>query len=923
MIHQQAVSIKRRSFLQASGLVAMFGMLGIPFNPAKAAEEAEGVHLNPKMKDGWHYGHCRMCMRGTCPNLYRVENGIAVEVMGNPATPTTRGALCAKGQSIIQNTYNAFRVKAPMKRTNPKKGLDIDPQWVEITWDEALDTVANKLADIHKRDPRRFLYQVGFGDMDFFCTFMFYFAQTFGTPNFVKSNGILCTMHYASDLVQGVFPGSLPDASYARYLICMGMNTGMSIASCEGGNRGVFDLMYEGDKDFHLVVVDPRCSQEASKGEWVPIKPGGDLAFLMGLIHTMLYEIGRVDDHFLKWRTNAPYLIAPDGHYARGADGKPQIKDLSDGKIKSFDDKTLKDPDIWAVGLEVGGQPVQAAMVLVKEGFKDTTPEWAETICDVPAKRIRKIANEFIMNARIGETIKLPNSKGELVEMPVRGSIIESKRGIKNQRDGVACDLMCKMIAELIGAIDYPGGTVAKARSPIHLRPDADGVVEPKGEARDNPMNYPPKHINLSDYFPHKHTLPILAYKVAQDPRKYGFDYEIEASLTVGSNPISSTTEPYEILKGVANIPFAVNIAYNYDEMAQMSDILLASHSVLEKESVNCFEGAFDISTIETNNQRLMMYRDPLPPIFNTRQPQDIIIELCDRMGLLNKFNDNLNKVGVVLGEVTTAQVPPEDQFKPGIRYSISEIWDKGAKAAFNGRGIDYLKKNGLIIEERAPAEAYNSYWYKDGETRHPIYFERTLRSGERQRAFFNKYKDQLYCPDFVPEDNLKYYEAVVTWRPKEILNLKETDPYPLVATNFKSPTSPSRCAAVDQLPWLMEASETFDPQYGKICVNPLTAAKYGLKEGDMIWVESKSGKTKGPLHLSELFRPGTVNIAGSLGRLVKSLGMRAYNRPMYNLLCNGRPSESDPFQMGVQNNVPVKIYKVTGTLVDGVCKCD
>ncbi len=124
--------------------------------------------------------------------------------------------------------------------------------------------------------------------------------------------------------------------------------------------------------------------------------------------------------------------------------------------------------------------------------------------------------------------------------------------------------------------------------------------------------------------------------------------FSVEASLTVDSNPAASTTEPYEVVKGILNIPFAVNIAYHYDEMAQLSDILLASNSVLERESVNCFEGAFDISTIGTNNQRLMMYRDPLPPIYNTRQPQDIIIELCDRMGMIDEFNANLNKVGVV-----------------------------------------------------------------------------------------------------------------------------------------------------------------------------------------------------------------------------------------------------------------------------------
>ncbi len=916
--------LSRRSLLQAAGVAAFLSALHIPLDPAKAAEEAKSVRLTPKMKDGWHYGHCHMCMRRSCPNLYRVQNGIAVEVMGNPKCPTTKGALCAKGQAIIQNTYNPYRVKAPMKRTNPEKGMDVDPKWVEITWEEAMSTVASRFKEIYERDPRRLLYQVGFGDMDFFCTFMFYFAQTFGTPNFVKSNGILCTLHYASDLVQGVFPGAVQDATYNRYCVAAGMSMGMSNAASEGGTRGMFDLMYKGDKDFRLVVIDPRCSPEASKGEWIPIRPGGDLAFLMAVVHCVLFEIKMIDEHFLKWRTNAPYLIAPDGNYARGADGKPQIRDAADGQIKSFDDKTLKDPDIWCTGQDVNGVRADAAMVLVKKGFEKNTPEWAEKICDVPAKTIRKVARDYIMNARIGETVTLKNSKGEDVVMPVRAAAFEGKRGIKNQRDGVPCDLMCKMLTMLIGGIDVPGGCVAKARSAFHLRPDKDGVVAPKGEARDNPMSYPPKHINLSDYFPHKHTLPILAYKVAQNPKKYGFDYELEASLTCGSNPIASTSEPEEIIKGVKKIPFAVNIAYHYDEMAQMSDILLASHSVLERESVNVWEAAFDLSTSETNALRFAMYRDPLPPIYNTRQPQDIIMDLCERMGLIDKFNANLNKVGVVLGEVTTAMLKPENQLEPGRRYTIQEIWDRGVKEAFGGKGLQYLKENGLIVEPRSTAEAYNAYWYKDGETRHPIYFEKTKASGDRQRAFFEKYKDKIYLPDFDPKENLKYYEPVIQWRSKPMLEIKDTDEYPLLAINFKTALSPSRCGATDQMPWLEEIGETFDPQYGTICINPRTAEKYGIKEGDVIWMESVNGRTRGPVHLSELFRPGTVNVGGSLGRLVKSLGTKPFERPMYNHLCNGKPSTSDPFQMGVENNVAVKIYKAkTGKVIEGVCVCD
>ena len=41
--------------------------------------------------------------------------------------------------------YNPYRVKTPLKRTNPQKGPDIDPGLVEISWEEAIDTVAKRL----------------------------------------------------------------------------------------------------------------------------------------------------------------------------------------------------------------------------------------------------------------------------------------------------------------------------------------------------------------------------------------------------------------------------------------------------------------------------------------------------------------------------------------------------------------------------------------------------------------------------------------------------------------------------------------------------------------------------------------------------------------------------------------------------------
>ena len=88
---------------------------------------------------------CNLCIYGQCATRVHVVNGVPVKVEGNPDAPHNLGMLCARGNAAIMDIYDAYRVKVPMKRTNPEKGLDVDPRFVEISWDEALDIVADKL----------------------------------------------------------------------------------------------------------------------------------------------------------------------------------------------------------------------------------------------------------------------------------------------------------------------------------------------------------------------------------------------------------------------------------------------------------------------------------------------------------------------------------------------------------------------------------------------------------------------------------------------------------------------------------------------------------------------------------------------------------------------------------------------------------
>ena len=120
--------------------------------------------------------------------------------------------------------------------------------------------------------------------------------------------------------------------------------------------------------------------------EWIPIRPGGDLAFTLSMIHVMLYEIP-VDDldvRFIKERSNLPYLIGEDRLYLTDlASGKPLVWDPVDQKAKTFDDSTIKDFALEGT-FEVDERRGTPAFALLKERMAEYTPEWQERHTTVP-----------------------------------------------------------------------------------------------------------------------------------------------------------------------------------------------------------------------------------------------------------------------------------------------------------------------------------------------------------------------------------------------------------------------------------------------------------------------------------------------------------------------------------------------------------
>lgn len=845
------------------------------------------------------HGICRMCMQGDCLTLVHIKDGVVTRVEGRPNAPPNFGNLCPRGNSAVMNLYNPYRIKSPMKRTNPEKGLDVDPGWVEISWEEALELVAQRFKEVREKDARGLVVCEGWGNRESILRVPF--EKAFGTPNEVGSHGVLCTVHLGTDLVHSNFPISVVDLQYCQYHITLGRSIGPNFATT-GGIRKFAQAL---DRGMKLVVVDPRCSPEASKGEWVPIRPGTDLAFLLAMAHVMFYEIEKYDEWFLKNRTNAPYLIDEAGEYVRDkVSGAPLMWDPEEGRAKPWNSE-FKDVALRGEYV-VDGKKCEPAFEAVRRGFASYTPEWQEPITTVPAETVRRIAREFVEAAQIGSTILIDGT-----EFPFRPVSLNCERNVMNHRGGTYADLVGKIINMLVGAIEVPGSCLGCGKRGPVLKPGDDGTVEPSYEAVGIPFTFPPLHADMAEFYPHRHTTPQMVAKAILEPEKYHLSYEIGAWLTIGANPIKMVAQPQVFVEALKKVPFVVTIGYHIDEMAIMSDVVLPEHSFLERLRVAVFWPEHQAVSGETNSVKMICMRQPVPPLYNTKHVDEILMEIADRMGILlgpGGVYDQLNQLtDHIVGDEGLVL---KDPYKLDInrRYSIEEIYDNLVKSWIgDGRGLEYLSEVGYHGCQLSRKYGYNYYYFPENKTRHPFYFYRLKKSGEKLRDGLRKYG--ISFPGVKDEEHIfELYKPIPVW--VENSELRAPEEYDMFAINFKTPFFSSSVGDPQGNPWLRELTKD-DPYEERVWINSETAKRKGLRDGDLVRIESRYGWTLGIIKVTELIHPEVVGIPGGYGPGTVQSNPRHREGPHFNSLLSVDDETFDGISCGIELAPRVKVVKI------------
>ncbi len=313
-------NVSRRTFLKGSAATAALaaaagaGSLGMWQSQTARADELHETKEAPSL--------CNGCS-SKCGLVATTVDGQLWTLRGSDVHPYAKGHICGRGHGLAQMAYSDERVTQPMRRKD-------DGTFEPIDWDTAFAEIGQRVKDIIAKngpealgiiqDPRPSGKQ-----------YSKRFMHALGSANvYAHSSSCNLSKESAYQLTIGASNFST-DFGNAKMVMFIGRSYGDGIRP-----SSVQSLASAAESGTRVVIVDPRLNNSGIfADDWVPITPGTDIAFLLGMANVLIEE-DLYDHEFVEQNTTGFEEFAAE--------------------------------------------------------VKQYTPSWAEKICDVPADRIQELA---------------------------------------------------------------------------------------------------------------------------------------------------------------------------------------------------------------------------------------------------------------------------------------------------------------------------------------------------------------------------------------------------------------------------------------------------------------------------------------------------------------------------------------------------
>jgi anaerobic selenocysteine-containing dehydrogenase len=614
--------------------------------------------------------YCPMCV-AQCGVVATVEDGRFTKVTPDPEHPN--GGICIKGSAAPEIVYSPDRLRHPMKRTRPKG--DPDPGWLEISWDEALDTTTRRLLEIRKRygaEAVVFGYSTpsGSASSDFY-EWVTRLANAFGSPNILSSVHI-CTWNVmvGSKHTFGT-PTPPPDYENTRCILLWGANPRATFPTAA---QRISKAIARGAK---LIVIDPREHQLARQADcWLRVRPGSDSALALGMIHVLIEE-KLFDESFVGEWTNGPFLIREDTHlplteqdltHSGAPDnfvvwdtvrGAPTIHRPDTGCTENSPTPALVGafPCHLSNGSTVSCRP---AFALLAECAAQYAPERSEPLTWVPADAVRHAARLFATE---------------------RPSCFFSWAGLEMHTNAMQINRAVCCFYALTGQFDESGSNVLAAMTPSRFLMGSELLPREKAKLRlgleEHPLGPPndPGHVQAGAFYD-----AVLSER----------PYPVKALVLFGSDPLIRYGDALRGKQAVSALDFYVQMDLFANSTSSLADLLLPASTPWESEAPKpsfSFKGSAKDAAAWAQLRKVVV-----PPLADARSDLLVIFDLACCLGLGEHFfggdiekawRYQLEPSGITLEQLRTHPIGVKNDFATHYRKYASADPSTGKPRGF------------------------------------------------------------------------------------------------------------------------------------------------------------------------------------------------------------------------------------------------
>ena len=360
--------VSRRTFMKGSALAGLgaaamgTGAVSLFGCSPSGTESKGGDAAKQAVEETTTWGHCAINCPGRCSLKFHVQDDEVAWV----ETYTSKDAgfdeiqprACLRGRTYRRWLANPDRINYPMKRVG-KRG---EGKFEQISWDEAVDTIASELKriiDEYGNESIYIPYATGVSSttarsLPRFMNCLGGYLGSYGDYSAMQMEMIVPHTYGAS----GFSGSTLNAAEDAALILAFGTSP---TETRQGGAVSHYDWVHlrETTKG-KMIYIDPRMNDSVMgrSAEWQPINPGTDAALCSAIAHELIAN-DLVDKEFLD-----TYCIGYD---------EDTMPESAKGQNKSYKDY------IMGTGYDM----------------VEKTPEWAAPITQISADRIRELAAEI------------------------------------------------------------------------------------------------------------------------------------------------------------------------------------------------------------------------------------------------------------------------------------------------------------------------------------------------------------------------------------------------------------------------------------------------------------------------------------------------------------------------------------------------